>query len=83
MVCGVSFIAGCTDRDDARRIAVACQRQRDGKRPGVASLISTKSQTDHKRFSLTGCGFVQKTHGGKKIILLKDGSVGGDKIKIF
>ena len=58
MVSGVSLVAGGADRNNARRISVARQRQSDGKGSGMTSLICSKCQTDDQWFSLPGCDFV-------------------------
>ena len=51
MVSGVSLVAGGADRNNARRISVARQRQSDGKGSGMTSLICSKCQTEDERFS--------------------------------
>lgn len=83
MVSGVSLVAGGADRNNARRISVARQRQSDGKGSGMTSLICSKCQTDDQWFSLPGLRLRLETHRREKIIFFKDGSIGGDKIKVF
>ena len=83
MVSCVSFVAGRADRNNARRISVARQGQRNGKRAGVAALIRPECQTDDEWFSFRSCGFIQKVHRREKVIFFEDGSIGGHKIKIF